>query len=70
MRLTKGARQWENTHVNWSSADQMAGLSPYCGPPKKVVPGERGSVGSRPAHKNLFLEFPKISGTFMLHFDR
>ena len=24
----------------------------------------------RPVHKNLFLEFPKIQGRFMLHFDR
>ena len=40
VRLTKGARQWENTHVNSSSVDQMAGLSPYCGPPRKVVSGE------------------------------
>ena len=43
--MTKGARQWENTHVNSSSVDQMAGLSSYCGPPRKVVPGER-CVGS------------------------
>ena len=26
-------------------------------------------VGSRPVHKNLFLEFPKYPGRFMLHFD-
>ena len=24
----------------------------------------------RPVHKNLFLEFPKMQGRFMLHFDR
>ena len=23
----------------------------------------------RPVHKNLFLEFPKMPGSFMLHFD-
>ena len=25
---------------------------------------------SRPVHKNLFWEFPKMPGSFMLHFDR
>ena len=24
---------------------------------------------TRPVHKNLFLEFPKMPGSFMLHFD-
>ena len=27
-------------------------------------------VYTRPIHKNLFLEFPKMPGSFMLHFDR
>ena len=27
-------------------------------------------VAIRPVHKNLFLEFPKYPGSFMLHFDR
>ena len=26
-------------------------------------------MNSRPVHKNLFLEFPKYPGRFMLHFD-
>ena len=26
-------------------------------------------VVTRPVHKNLFLEFPKYPGRFMLHFD-
>ena len=26
-------------------------------------------VGTRPVHKNLFLEFPKYPSRFMLHFD-
>ena len=37
---------------------------------------EKGAIGdvfgtgcSRPVHKNLFLEFPKYQGRFMLHFD-
>ena len=24
----------------------------------------------RPVHKNIFLEFPKMPGSFMLHFDK
>ena len=28
------------------------------------------TVYTRPVHKNLFLEFPKNPGSFMLHFDR
>ena len=31
---------------------------------------DRWSLVSRPVHKNLFLEFPKNPGSFMLHFDR
>ena len=27
-------------------------------------------MDTRPVHKNLFLEFPKMQGRFMLHFDR
>ena len=27
------------------------------------------SMNTRPVHKNLFLEFPKYPGRFMLHFD-
>ena len=27
------------------------------------------SIYIRPVHKNLFLEFPKYPGRFMLHFD-
>ena len=27
------------------------------------------SLVTRPVHKNLFLEFPKYPGRFMLHFD-
>ena len=28
------------------------------------------NMAIRPVHKNLFLEFPKYPGIFMLHFDR
>ena len=27
-------------------------------------------VYTRPVHKNIFLEFPKMKGSFVLHFDR
>ena len=27
------------------------------------------NMHTRPVHKNLFLEFPKYPGRFMLHFD-
>ena len=27
------------------------------------------TMSTRPVHKNLFLEFPKYPGRFMLHFD-
>ena len=41
--------------------------------PAKCLPRQHASKASmviRPAHKNLFLEFPKNPGSFMLHFDR
>ena len=35
--------------------------------PVKITSQERVSI--RPVHKNLFWEFPKYPGRFMLHFD-
>ena len=31
---------------------------------------ELGKVRTRPDHKNLFMEFPKMPGSYMSHFDR
>ena len=37
--------------------------------PDKTISSAQTNMTIRPVHKNLFLEFPKYPGRFMLHFD-
>ena len=41
-------------------------LAPHIG---LLAAYQQVNMDSRPVHKNIFLEFPKYSGRFMLHFD-
>ena len=62
---------------NWTSVDNSGS---HWVSPKSTTSGQVGSkvamccgpvdrLDIRPVHKNLFLEFPKYPGRFMLHFD-
>ena len=78
-----GGGEGEQAETTWSGFDTtlifqfatpLQYLNPLASPSfqrtrNRLLRVGQTNMNSRPVHKNLFLEFPKYPGKFMLHFD-